>query len=270
MPEGPEVKRMAQSLATEISEKTLVDFEVISGRYTKKPIQGITEFKQDLPTKILGVGSHGKFMYILTSSGFNVWSTLGMTGRWSNKQEKHSRVKFSLKNGQFFYFDDIRNFGTLKCVYGKQSLFDKLRLLGPDLLNDKIDASFFVQRLREKDDWNITKALMNQKLFAGIGNYVKSESLWLSEINPMLSINEISDETLEKLYNAVTSILHESYKSGGATFLTHKNFSGKIGDYSSRFLCYNRKIDAEGNEVIKTQTPDGRMTHWAPQRQEKG
>ena len=259
---------MAQDLAAEISEKTLVGIEVLSGRYTKKSIQGFTEFKQHLPVKILGVGSHGKFMYLLTNAGFNVWNTLGMTGRWSNSHGRHSRVKFILKRGQCVYFDDIRNFGTLKCVYGKHTLLNKLRSLGPDLLNDDINSSFFVHRLRDKNNWNITKALMNQKIFAGIGNYVKAESLWLAEIDPTLNIHEIDDKDLVRLHSAIINVLSTSYKTGGATFLSHKNFSGKNGDYSSRFLCYNRKIDAEGNEVIKTLTPDGRMTHWAPQKQE--
>ena len=110
---------------------------------------------------------------------------------------------------------------------------------------------------------------MNQKVFSGIGNYIKAESLWLSEIDPRKNVSEISDKKLKILCKAVKNTLRESYNTGGATFKTHKNFSGRAGDYSSRFLCYGRKIDAEGNEVHKIKTPDGRTTHWAPNRQNK-
>lgn len=267
MPEGPEVRRMTQDLAAAVSESTLEDISVLTGRYTKKPIEGLLEINTELPTKIIGAGCHGKFIYLLTSCGYHIWNTLGMTGRWSSDKTKHSRIELSFKSGKKIYFEDVRNFGTLKFVYGKSKLIKKLKTLGPDLLADDIDEDFFVARLREKNNQNITKILMNQKIFSGIGNYVKSESLWLSEIDPNLEIHEISDKKLKILCKAVKNVLRESYNTGGATFNTHKNFSGTPGNYSSRFLCYGRKIDAEGNTVEKIQSADGRTTHWSPKKQ---
>jgi len=269
MPEGPEVKRMGQDLAKRISGKSLTEITVLSGRYTKKAIAGIDHMQNDLPTKVIGVGVHGKFIYILTNSGINIWNTLGMTGRWALEETKHARVKFSFSNGPPVFFEDIRNFGTLKCVYGKTKLIQKLKTLGVDLLAEDYNEELFLKRIREKNKYNITKVLMNQKIFSGIGNYIKAESLWLAEIDPRKDVCQISDKKLKILCSAVKSILRESYNSGGATFNTHKNFSGKSGDYSSRFLCYGRDTDAEGNKVQKIKTPDGRTTHWAPNKQEK-
>jgi len=269
MPEGPEVKRMGKDLSREISGKILSEVTVVSGRYTKKSITGLDDLENALPTKTIGVGVHGKFLYILTNSGINIWNTLGMTGRWSAEKTKHSRVKFVFSDTSCVFFEDIRNFGTLKCVYGKTKLIKKLTSLGVDLLSEDYSEDEFVDKLRSKDHVNITKVLMNQKIFAGIGNYVKAETLWLSEIDPRKNVCQISDKKLKILYKSVKNTLRESYNTSGATFKTHKNFSGKSGDYSSRFLCYGRKIDAEGNEVQKIKTPDGRITHWAPNKQEK-
>jgi DNA-formamidopyrimidine glycosylase len=221
-----------------------------------------------LPTKIIGVGVHGKFIYILSSSGVNIWNTLGMTGRWSSEKTKHARVKFSFSDSDPVFFEDIRNFGTLKYVYGKTKLIKKLEGLGVDLLAEDYHEDLFLEKIREKNEHNISKVLMNQKIFSGIGNYIKAESLWLAEIDPRKDVCQISDKKLKILCSAVKSILRESYNSGGATFKTHKSFSGKPGDYSSRFLCYGRKVDAEGNKVQKIKTPDGRTTHWAPNKQE--
>tara|TARA_B100000674_G_scaffold490570_1_gene506777 strand:- start:1446 stop:2273 length:828 start_codon:yes stop_codon:yes gene_type:complete len=267
MPEGPEVRRMSQDLASVLTEKTLEEINVLSGRYTKKDIVGLTEINRVLPTKILGAGCHGKFIYALTSSGFNIWNTLGMSGRWSKKRTKHSRVELKIREEDSVYFEDIRNFGTLKVVYGKNALIKKLKSLGPDLLAEDIDEDFFVARLREKNSKNITKVLMDQKVFSGIGNYVKAEALWLAEVDPRMTVEEISDKKLTILCKAVKNVLRESYNTGGATFKSHKNFSGTSGDYSHRFLCYGRKIDAEGNKVEKIQTQDGRTTHWSPSKQ---
>jgi len=135
------------------------------------------------------------------------------------------------------------------------------------MFSNEITANDFINRLRKKEKWNITKAIMNQSIVSGIGNYIKSESLWLAALSPLRNISDILDWELAFLYSAVRDTMQTSYEHGGATFLTHKNISEIPGDYSNRFLCYNRKIDAEGNKVIKTITPDGRVTHWSPNKQ---
>jgi DNA-formamidopyrimidine glycosylase len=267
MPELPEVRRMCLDLSRLISGDTLESCEIMSGRYTKKQPVGWELISVACPSRLVGVGTHGKFSYILLSSGINIWVTMGMTGRLCKDRTKHTRIQFSLGSGKKFYFNDTRNFGTIKFVYGPNKLKDKLGKLGPDLFSNDITAKIFIKRFRERNNWNIAKAMMNQAVVAGIGNYIKAESLWLSEISPERCVDDLEDFELVLLYRSVRDVVHTSYMHNGETFLTHKNFSEKKGDYSCKFLCYNRIIDAEGNKVIKTQTPDGRTTHWAPQKQ---
>ncbi len=90
MPEGPEVKKMGVDLSKKLSGKTLKSVTVLSGRYAKNPIEGFGSLSKNLPTKIVGVGVHGKFLYVLTDSSVNIWSSLGMTGQWSDSNTKHS------------------------------------------------------------------------------------------------------------------------------------------------------------------------------------
>ena len=61
MPEAPEVRSMAMSLAKLWSGKTLKKVEILSGRYTKAAPTGLQMFNKQLPTKVIGVGVHGKF-----------------------------------------------------------------------------------------------------------------------------------------------------------------------------------------------------------------
>ena len=267
MPEGPEVKRIALDLSECTTGRYLQTVIVISGRYLKKKIDGYEKLIEGLPARVVGVGCHGKFLYLLMSNGVNIWSTLGMTGRWADRQSKYSRVRLEFKCGTCVYFDDIRNFGTLKFVYGPNLLQERLEKFGPDMLSEDVSPLRFISCLRKKDKWNITKAVMDQTIIAGVGNYIKAESLWLADINPHSTVKDLTDGELMLLNEAIKEVMRASYSSGGATFLTHKNFSDEKGDYSSRFLCYNRKQDAEGNRVIKTKTPDGRTTHWAPDKQ---
>ena len=266
MPEGPEVRRMAEDLGESICGKKLVDVKIVSGRYTKKPIDNLDIYLNKIPDRVFAVGVHGKFMYILMDSGCSIWSTLGMTGNWSSFEKKHSRIVLEFENWKS-YFNDIRNFGTFKICLNRNSLVEKLGSLGPDMLAEDVSDDLFIQRFRKKQKWNICKAMMNQSVVSGIGNYIKAESLWLSEISPNKLVSDLSDSDLKRLNDCTKQIMRASYDSGGATFLTHKNFSGKPGDYSSRFLCYNRKFDAEGNKILKSKTPDGRTTYWSPNKQ---
>ncbi len=270
MPEGPEVKRNASKLAETISNKTLENISVLSGRYTRNVLTGLTDFSEQLPDKIIGVGVHGKFIYVICKSGFNLWSTLGMTGVWSRNKTVHSRLELSFNDDSRVFFNDMRNFGTLKFVYGKSSLIKKLTSLGPDLLSDDVSYEDFRLSITRKKKWNICKALMDQKVVAGIGNYIKAECLWLSKINPSLSVEDLTEDQLRDIYHNAKQIMQISYDTGGATFKTHKSFDGKSGKFQERFMCYGRNKDIDGNLVIKTKTPDGRNTHWAPERQKNG
>ena len=62
MPEGPEVKRTAEGLARALTNKTIKNVEILSGRYLKEDPTGIEEFRASLPIKVtpLGMVTDGK------------------------------------------------------------------------------------------------------------------------------------------------------------------------------------------------------------------
>mgnify|MGYP003119012780 CR=1 FL=1 len=263
MPEGPEVRRQAESLALRVSGRMLEGIEVVSGRYLKKPIDGLDLLNVKMPIKIVGSGAHGKFMYFLLGEAISLWSTLGMTGQWSRDINKHTRVKITLNDGEI-YFNDQRNFGTIKIVRDRNALLQKLNSLGPDMLAEDVGDDIFITRLRKKNKWSIAKAIMDQSVIAGVGNYVKAESLWLAQMSPFRKVDSLSDLELINLNRAIKQVLRESYKSGGATISTYKSFDGLTGDFSRRFMVYGQKTDPDGNDVVRQKTDDGRVTHWVP------
>ena len=266
MPEGPECRKYAMDLAERVSGKTLVSVEIISGRYTKKPPTGLDTFMRHLPMKVVGAGVHGKFIYWILGDELSVWSTLGMTGAWSSKESKHTRIKFVLDDGSVYY-NDQRNFGTLKFVRGKFQLIEKLKSMGPDMLANDIADDVFIAAARRKPNWQITKVLMDQSLVAGVGNYIKSDSLWLARINPHRKVEDISDIELVNLNRSIKQVMRESFQSGGATIKTYKSFDGLEGGYTRRFLVYNQEKDPDGNGVVKETTEDKRSTFWVPEVQ---
>jgi len=263
MPEGPEVRRIAQALAERVSGRTLKALEILGGRYEKKPPSGIDVIAPQFPLKVIGAGCHGKFMYWILDDEYSIWCTLGMTGSWSEAVTKHPRLRFHLNDG-LLYFNDQRNFGTIKFVRGKFNLIEKLTSLGPDMLATDVSDETFIKQLRKKNGWEMAKAIMFESIIAGVGNYIKADSLWLAKLSPYRTIDDMSDVELGSLNRTIKQIMRESFESGGATIRSYKNFNGSEGEYSRKFLVYNQKTDPDGNEVIREQTADGRTTHWCP------
>ena len=266
MPEGPECRRIALQLSEEVSSKKLIDITVESGRYTKKPLEGMSDVLSQAPLTIHGAGVHGKFIFFLLDGQWSLWNTLGMTGGWSRTPTKHTRVILHLADGPVC-FNDMRNFGTLKFVKGKQPIVDKLNSLGPDLLAEECDDEVFAQCIRRKSNKTIVEALMDQSVVSGVGNYVKAEALYLARISPHRKVSTLDDREMKNLNTAVRSVLISSFESGGATLKSYRDFYGEVGDASQRFAVYSQKFDPLGRPVLKEQTKDGRTTHWVPDHQ---
>ena len=263
MPEGPEVKTTVDFLK-QFENKILTNLDVLSGRYIKKAIHNLDNADWQPPLKIEKVACKGKFIYFCLSNNVYFFNTLGMTGSWSDVPTKHTRVKFAFQGGEILYFNDIRNFGTLKIILDKKELDTKLKSLGPDILTTNIDWKEFKNQFTKKSNKTVAECLMNQSLLSGVGNYLKAEILYCSEISPHRLIKNIKDTEWKKLHSNTLAQARRSYKLGGATIATYRQPNGKEGLYNRRFAVYNQKMDPVGNEVIKEQTADKRTTHWVP------
>ena len=268
MPEGPEVKTTVNWLL-KFKEKTIESFVILSGRYLKKnKIPGWD--KLEYPALLKNVQCKGKFIYFTFSGKQHdsfLFSTLGMTGMWSNSRTKHSRVVLSFKDEEPLYYNDIRNFGTLKFVETKKELDKKLNSLGPDILASEINTKSFLSRLTRKHNKTIAECLMNQSVISGVGNYLKAEILYASKISPNRKISDITENEWITLCENILVIARRSYRLGGATIESYRQPNGEKGLYSQRFAVYNQSIAPCGNNVIKETTADKRTTHWVPEIQ---
>ena len=267
IPEGPEVKRTAEGLARAMTNKTITNVEILSGRYTKEAPSGVDDFRASLPIKVVGAGCHGKFIFALCSEESYIWSTLGMTGYWNTDGSKYARIRFDFSDGTSIHYNDMRNFGTLKFVKGKHEMLKKLKTLGPDMLAQDVPTNVFREALMKRPEWSIAKALMKQSLVCGVGNYIKADSLWLAKISPKRKVKDITDIEFADLCDAIKRVMRTSYESGGATIASYQSFDDKPGEYSQKMVVYGQKRDPEGNLVIKEKTDDGRSTHWVPEVQ---
>ena len=198
MPEGPEVKILVDQLKQKLNNSNIISLNINSGRYSKKKPDNYDNFTNSLPTKINSINCKGKFIWFEMENGWMIWNTLGMTGGWKNVKTKYSHLTLlTEKEGQDLelYFDDYRNFGTFKFMNNKSDLNKKLKDLGCDVLGNEFTKDYCFKVLNKKINQNKTlpQVLMNQKLFCGVGNYLKSEILYQCKISPHRLIEDLTD-----------------------------------------------------------------------------
>jgi formamidopyrimidine-DNA glycosylase len=272
MPELPEVARVALTLNEGLKERRINRIHVHSGRYSRhgEP-EGLEEFRESLPVKIMEVSFRGKFILF---EGVNrrgnqvwIWNTLGMGGNWRKERTKHGHVEFELEDGGSYFFTDIRNFGTLKFVDSPEKTSEKLNSIGPDHLNSEITDSVFKSRLMKFPKKTLPEVLMDQSLIGGIGNYIKAEVLYRCKLSPHRTVESLSDQDFSNLNRETKKVVVGSFLNGGATLYTFENTDGERGEYSFELKVYNKSFCEMGFPVIRETTKDKRTTHWVPQIQ---
>jgi formamidopyrimidine-DNA glycosylase len=277
MPEGVEVKLSAEIIRPLVTGHTIVtaDFPSTSRYHTDAP-EGLTEFlradgESRYPTaQIQNVKTKGKFMYWEFKNEWYMFCTFGMTGQWSPKKGNHVSMYLSLVDNSTgklsdIYFNDPRHFGTIKFVKGEAKLKEKLAELGWDPLNGVSDLNLiWVASKIKSSNKPIGQLLMDQNIFAGVGNYIRAEALYLSKMSPWRSGNSLLDDEIYSLCDNLIDVMNESYQHQGATIQTYATPYGEEGKYSSCFKVYGQKKDPLGNPIIKEETPEGRTIHWCP------
>lgn len=256
----------------------------------------------DAVDTIVEWNAKGKFIYLILDDGRqkqsdtinddnpdfqrSIWITLGMTGQFLSERvhlldPKYARWYIHLvdvsqhdeddDDGSSthprdfkIYYHDQRNFGTVKFCLSAKELEAKLQSLGMDILDtERTTVDDFLERMSStKQDVNICKFLMNQQKISGVGNYILSEALYRSKIDPFASIGELDELRRRQLFGELQAVATESYSSQGLTrprVGTYRSMNGSSGTYAFQLQCYGRQTCVNGNPVIReTNGPHGR------------
>lgn len=278
MPELPEVetirKKLIRPLPLQIIEVEESPF--ISSIIKKRDF----DLSKKIIKSIERIGKVLNFILFDPSSEetFHIISQLGMSGGWriSNKKitEKHTHLQLtcvSTKNSNkqatnkytYLAYVDPRRFGKMILANNKNAKI-KLSSLGVDISGPLFTEEYIFKTLQQFPDREIKPFLLEQKFFAGIGNYIASEICARAKILPTRKNESISKSDAKKIKQAAKEVIEGSLKTQGLSF--HGGYvdaDGNKGEGLNNLVVFWQKTCGmcKKNKVTKI-TQKGRGTYF--------
>ncbi|MEO6417838.1 MAG: DNA-formamidopyrimidine glycosylase family protein, partial [Polyangiaceae bacterium] len=210
MPELPEVEFARRQLAEWMPKKKIVALEVFDKRILRGASVKSVE-RALVGEKVLDVTRRGKWLKITLDLQNKLFSHLGMSGHWIERQanapaERFERVRITLAKGRrktSVRYLDMRLFGRF--VVAKDDV-PEWSALGPDPILDGLDLATFANALRSRKR-TVKEALLDQSILAGVGNIYVTEALFRARIDPRSRTNALTDAQLRAIAKAVVASL---------------------------------------------------------------
>ena len=271
MPEGPEVRRAADRIEKYLKER------LIQNITCHHP--GLKGADQVLHNQtLLRVETYGKAFVLVFDTGHAIYVHLQLYGVWKTgrkrsppktnrtirlciETEKHYAHLYSATDIGFDTLDNIR-----KHPY--------IQKLGPDILNSAYGVGHVSRRLSKKTFARRTLGalLLDQSFFAGIGNYLRSEILFLSKLHPKQKPGTLTAKQKTLLARNIWSCLHRAYQTGGITtneaYVQKAKASG-LKRWQYRHYVFNREAQAcpQCQSQIRKESFGGRRLYLCTQCQ---
>lgn len=206
------------------------------------------------------------------------WSHLGMTGKWLRRQAGAARprwwrVELALDDGSRLFYVDPRMFGRFRLVPGARfEEVSELGGLGPDPLADGLDARLLRPRLARLAA-PIKVVMLDQRLFAGVGNIQANEALHRAAIDPRRPARTLSAAELARLVRAVVASIEftlSTFAASGADGGDADIGYVEEGEIPNPFLVYGRagepcpRCPARRHSVIQRIVQAQRATFFCP------
>jgi formamidopyrimidine-DNA glycosylase len=266
MPELPEVESARLVLDRAMVGHKIVDVKVTSDKLVFEKIPPAQFKKAMLGAKVVGTDRRGKYFWLKLNR--KPWPVIhfGMSGssqvvpaHENFKKMKSICMELTLDNGAHIIFKDPRRFGRIRLASDplKEGAVSKL---GFDPLFNFPKARVLFEILQKRKA-PIKAVLLDQSVFAGIGNWIADEVLFQARLSPHRLANALNLKEVTVLTAKILSVVKFAVKVRADhhqfpdTWLFHKRWSkGK------------RKILFAGSEIT-FDTVGGRTTAWLPDLQ---
>lgn len=266
MPELPEV----ETIRLQLSE--YLPFEILSLSSTPQLKQNILHTELELKDKtIVSIKRKGKMLDFIFNDGSHLLSHLGMTGTWLIGEEiktgKHTHLTLKGPKHTLAY-DDPRRFGHMY-YYDKEQAAEKLAELGMDLTDPDFNLEYLTHAIKRFPDRAIKVTLLDQKLFAGSGNYIANEICARAGIRPTRKCRQIKKEEFSKILRAIKDVLAPALASGGTTFQGgYRDATGEKGKGVDHLVVFYQKTCQLCKKTpVKKITLAQRGTYYCPKCQ---
>lgn len=216
MPEGPEIKRSADALAAALNGKRarLVEFAFPHlALHTPRMRDQI----------VSSVEPRGKAMLTHFEHGISIYSHNQLYGQW-RVLKRNQAPQPGLQIRMAIHTDD-----AVAVLYSASdiSVWSRAKIdahpyiakLGVELLGE---STTLADVLAQIDDIrfarkSLSALLLDQGFLAGIGNYLRSEILFVARIHPSTRIAELSVAKRLRLAEAALDLTRQSYRTRGIT-----------------------------------------------------
>lgn len=240
MPELPEVETIKSQLSH------YLPFKIVSLSSTPQLKQNILHTNLDLIGKtLIEIKRKGKMLDFIFDDGSHLLSHLGMTGTWLIGEEiksgKHTHLTLKGKKHTLAY-DDPRRFGHMY-YYSAEEAAKKLAELGMDLADPDFNLEYLTQAIKRYPERALKVTLLDQKLFAGSGNYIANEICARAGIRPTRKCKNVKKEEFPKILKAIRKVLEPAILSGGTTFQGgYRDSTGEKGQGVQHLVVFYQKI----------------------------
>ncbi|UGB02610.1 endonuclease VIII [Leclercia sp. G3L] len=259
MPEGPEIRRAADSLEAAIKGKPLTDVWFAFPQLKSFESRLIGE-------KVTHLETRGKALLTHFSNQLTLYSHNQLYGVWrvvETGQEPQTtrvlRVKLQTADKTILLYSA----SDIEMLTAEQlTTHPFLQRVGPDVLDLRLTAEDVKARLLSAKFRNrqFSGLLLDQSFLAGLGNYLRVEILWQAGLAPQHKASQLTEQQLDALAHALLAVPRLSYNTRGV--VNDKKHHGAL----FRFKVFHRagkKCERCGGVIEKTSL-SSRPFYWCP------
>jgi endonuclease-8 len=216
MPEGPEIRRAADQIAKAIVDRPLTG--VFFAFSHLKFYEAILRVQQ-----VTAVQTKGKAMLIRFSNQLSIYSHNQLYGVWmirplhdypQTARQLRLAIHSDQKSALLYSASEIEVLDEVAVLH-----HPFLSQLGPDVLDEATTPAQIAERLLDSrfHRRRLVSLLLDQRFLCGLGNYLRSEILFVARVCPTFRPLDCSQKQILKLAEASIAVTHQSYRSKGIT-----------------------------------------------------
>ena len=216
MPEGPEIKRLATRLDKVLANQSLEEL-----RFSYRDLDRYND--QLRAQKITQVDSRGKALLVSFESGLTLYSHNQLYGKWlivrKGKKPKTNRTQrlviSTSRHSAFLY-----SASSIELLEPEDlEVHPYLVKLGPDALGKETNWEQVYQQLTSSkfEGRSLGSLLLDQHFVGGIGNYLRSEILYVCSLNPVDRPKDLPDKKKQTLSKEVLRVTEQAFLTAGVT-----------------------------------------------------